>query len=137
MGMASSPCAATLNEAGPPGKKAGQGYRPLAFAAGPAIIAVRPHGRNGMAVHLDERTLRVIGWCATVTAILMYGSYLDQIRMNLAGEKGAVIQPLATVFNTCLWTAYGWLHKEKDWPIIVANVPGIVLGATCLYTALY
>lgn len=89
-----------------------------------------------MARHLDERTLRVVGWIATVTAILMYGSYLDQIRMNLAGEKGSVIQPLATVLNTCLCAAYGWLHKDKDWPIIVANVPGIILGATCLYTAL-
>lgn len=89
-----------------------------------------------MAPKVDDRTLHVVGWVATVTCILMYGSYLDQIRMNLSGSKGSVIQPIATILNTCLWTTYGWLHPQKDWPIIIANVPGIILGAACLYTAL-
>lgn len=70
-----------------------------------------------MARNINERVLRYIGWIATITAILMYGSYLDQINLNLTGSKGSVIQPLATVLNTSLWSTYGWLQPKRDWPI--------------------
>lgn len=85
---------------------------------------------------MKEKTIALLGWAATVTAILMYFSYIDQIRLNLAGGKGSTLQPAATIANCVLWTVYGWCKPRKDWPIIVANVPGIVLGAAALITAL-
>jgi uncharacterized protein with PQ loop repeat len=77
-----------------------------------------------------------IGWFASVMAIIMYVSYLDQIKLNLAGDKGSVIQPLSAVFNCTLWLLYGYLKPKKDWPMVVCNIPGIVLGAIAFYTAL-
>jgi uncharacterized protein with PQ loop repeat len=77
-----------------------------------------------------------IGWFASVMAIIMYVSYLDQIKLNLAGDKGSVIQPLAAVINCTGWLLYGYLKPKKDWPMVVCNIPGIVLGAVTFYTAL-
>ena len=66
----------------------------------------------------------------------MYMSYLDQIRLNLAGQKGSIIQPIATMINCALWAGYGFVKPKRDWPIIVANAPGVVLGTAALVTAL-
>ena len=85
---------------------------------------------------LTEKQITTIGWIATCTAILMYMSYIDQIRMNLDGQKGSLLLPLATTINCSLWVIYGFLKKKKDWPIIVANFPGVVLGLTAFITAL-
>ena len=85
---------------------------------------------------LNERAITILGWIATVTAIVMYLSYIDQIRLNLAGHPGSMLQPIATIVNCGLWTAYGLLKTKRDWPIAVANFPGVVLGAITLATAL-
>ena len=85
---------------------------------------------------LSERAVTTLGWIATAASVTMYVSYVDQIRLNLTGEKGSTIQPLATVINCSLWAAYGFLRQPKrDWPIVLANAPGIVLGALSLVTA--
>ena len=85
---------------------------------------------------LPDKHLRTLGWIASLCAILMYVSYIDQIRLNLSGQKGSLILPLATVLNCTLWIGYGYLRDKKDLPIIVANVPGVVLGVICFLTAL-
>ena len=85
---------------------------------------------------MSERQLRLLGWVATLTAVAMYASYIDQIRLNLAGEPGSVVLPAATVVNCTLWTGYGYLRASRDWPIVLANVPGVVLGLVTLATAL-
>lgn len=77
---------------------------------------------------MSERGILVLGWIATATAIVMYLSYIDQIMLNLGGQKGSVVQPFATMVNCGLWVAYGVLKKKRDWPIAVANFPGVVLG---------
>lgn len=76
----------------------------------------------------------IIGRIASVMSIVMYVSYITQISNNLAGHPGAVWQPLAAVFNCLFWSAYGFLKPKKDWPIIVANVPGIFLAAATVIT---
>lgn len=83
-----------------------------------------------------QKLIRIIGWIATATAVAMYVSYLDQIGKNLSGLKGSVLQPVVTVLNCSLWTTYGLLRRPKDWPIILANAPGILLGAIAAVTAL-
>ncbi len=85
---------------------------------------------------MNERGILVLGWVATVTAIVMYLSYIDQIMLNLAGQKGSVVQPFATMVNCALWVGYGFLKNKRDWPIVVANAPGVVFGAAALVTAL-
>jgi len=84
---------------------------------------------------MADRHLRLLGWIATVTAVAMYLSYVDQIRLNLAGATGSVVQPLAAVVNCSLWVAYGYLRTPREWPIVVANAPGVVLGALAAVTA--
>lgn len=85
---------------------------------------------------MTDRHLRLLGWIATATAITMYLSYIDQIRLNLAGEKGSVLQPIATIINCALWVGYGFARETRDWPIVLANAPGVVLGLGVLVTAL-
>ncbi|MDR6788027.1 uncharacterized protein with PQ loop repeat [Sphingomonas sp. BE138] len=78
--------------------------------------------------------LKWLGWIATTTAIFMFVSYVDQIRLNLAGQKGSIIMPIATVVNCSLWTSYGALRR--DWPVAAGNFPGVILGLITVFTAL-
>ncbi|ETK05230.1 hypothetical protein T229_04605, partial [Tannerella sp. oral taxon BU063 isolate Cell 5] len=46
------------------------------------------------------------------------------------------VQPLCAAFNCMLWTTYGLFKKpSKDWPIILANIPGIILGIITFATS--
>lgn len=59
----------------------------------------------------------------------MYVSYIAQIMDNLSGQKGNPVQPLVAADNATLWVIYGWINPlKRDWPIIVANAPGVILG---------
>ena len=84
---------------------------------------------------ISERAITALGWAASIMALVMFLSYGDQIALNLAGQKGSKILPLATMLNCGLWAAYGFLKPKRDWPIMVANVPGVVLAAVTLVTA--
>ena len=83
-----------------------------------------------------EKFLSVIGWIATATAMAMYISYIPQILSNLSGHKGSWLQPMVAGINCILWVGYGLVHKKKDWPIIIANTPGIIFGFLAFITAL-
>ena len=83
-----------------------------------------------------EKFLNILGWIATGTAMLMYVSYIPQIASNLQGMKGDFLQPFVAGINCTLWVGYGFLKSKKDWPIIVANIPGIVFGFTAAFTAI-
>ncbi len=87
-------------------------------------------------MELSERAISILGWTATVMGIVMYLSYIDQIALNLAGHKGSRLQPVATILNCTLWMAYALLKPKRDWPVAVANFPGVVLGAAALATSL-
>ena len=84
---------------------------------------------------MTEKTITKIGWFASIMAIAMYFSYIDQIRLNLAGQNGSMILPIITTINCSAWTLYGALKSKKDWPIISCNVPGIILGIITAVTA--
>lgn len=66
----------------------------------------------------------------------MYVAYIPQIADNLSGHKGNPVQPFVAFVNCSLWTIYGLFKKQRDWPIVVANVPGIFLGLAAFFTAL-
>ncbi|WP_448662219.1 SemiSWEET family transporter [Sphingomonas sp. CJ20] len=88
-----------------------------------------------MALPSPEALIR-LGWAATAGSVVMYFAYVDQILRNLHGEKGSLIQPAAATACCTLWLLYGALREKRDWPIIMANIPGIVLGAATVLTAL-
>ena len=82
----------------------------------------------------EDKGIQILGWVATATAVVMYVSYIPQIMDNLNGQKGNPIQPLAAAVNCLLWVIYGL--KRKDYPIAVANAPGVIFGALAFLTAL-
>ncbi|MGN6837412.1 SemiSWEET family transporter, partial [Neisseria sp. P0022.S010] len=72
---------------------------------------------------------------ATLAAVGMYVSYIPQIQNNLAGNPGSPLQPLVAAINCTLWFAYGFLKEKRDYPIILANAPGIILGLITFVTS--
>ncbi len=84
----------------------------------------------------EKKEIQVLGRVASVMSILMYISYIPQIINNLAGNYGSPIQPFVAMINCLFWTIYGLFKKQKDWPIVFANVPGIILGAITFVTSL-
>lgn len=85
---------------------------------------------------MNEKNVNKVGWFASFMAMAMYVSYIDQIKLNLSGNKGSVMLPIITTINATSWTLYGSLKTKKDWPIIVCNIPGIILGIITAITAL-
>ena len=84
----------------------------------------------------DRKIVKALGSVAAVAAIVMYVSYIPQIIGNLHGNRGDYIQPLAAAINCILWVGYGLLKKERDWPIAIANFPGVIFGLMAFLTAL-
>lgn len=83
-----------------------------------------------------EKWVQIVGWFASLMALLMFASYLDQIRLNLSGQKGSIILPVATVVNCSAWVVYALLKEKKDWPIFLCNSVGGVIAAVTVVTAL-
>ncbi len=83
---------------------------------------------------MKPETVKRIGWIASGLSLLMYVSYIAQIYSNLHGVKGNFIQPLVATANCLIWTIYGFSEKPKQWPVIIANVPGIFLAAITVFT---
>ncbi|AMV59979.1 Hypothetical protein ADU72_1681 [Pediococcus damnosus] len=85
----------------------------------------------------ESKLIQIIGRIASGLSVLMYVSYIPQIIANLNGNYGNPIQPLVAALNCIVWTIYGYFKPAKDWPIIIANVPGIFLGIITFCTALH
>ena len=77
-----------------------------------------------------------IGWVGMVTSILMYVFYFRVIQQHLSGHPGDPLQPLMAGINCTLWVCYGLFKEKRDWPITIANAPGVVFGFIAAYTAL-
>ncbi|MEC4175015.1 SemiSWEET family transporter [Adlercreutzia sp. R7] len=86
--------------------------------------------------HEKQDIVAIIGRIASVLSVLMYVSYITQIANNLDGNPGSPWQPLCAFFNCTMWTIYGFMKPKRDIPIIVANIPGIVLGLVTFITAI-
>ena len=84
-----------------------------------------------------EKFFTSMGWVGMVTAVLM-SCFLPcrQIESNLAGNKGSFIQPFMAGVNCTLWVAYGLFKEKRDWPVAIANTPGIIFGFVAAFTAL-
>lgn len=81
-----------------------------------------------------DKVILVIGNIASIMSVIMYVSYIPQIAANLSGHPGVFWQPLAAFFNCIFWSVYGIWTKPRQWPIIIANIPGIFLAAITVIT---
>lgn len=85
---------------------------------------------------MTEKTVTKIGWFASLMEIIMFSSYIDQIRLNINGQPGSIVLPVATTINGIAWVSYALLKEKKDWPVFACNALAIVLGAVTAVTAL-
>jgi len=83
---------------------------------------------------MNQKIVEKIGWVASILAILMWFSFIDQIRLNLAGQKGSLLIPIVVTINCILWTLFGL--GKKNWQLVASNVPGIFIGIITAVTAL-
>jgi len=67
---------------------------------------------------MSQKLVERIGWAASAIAILMWFSFIDQIRLNLSGQKGSLLIPIVVTINCILWTMFGL--GKKNWQIISA-----------------
>ena len=84
---------------------------------------------------MSEKNLKMLGWLGTFLSVMMYVSYVPQIMANLDGNKTFFLQPLAATINCIIWASYGLLKEKKDYPLAVANLPGIIFGLLATITA--
>ncbi len=77
---------------------------------------------------MKERAVNKIGWLASMLSMAMYLSYIDQIHLALEGHKGSLLLAITTTVNCSSWILYGILKKKKDWPIVLCNAIGFILG---------
>lgn len=86
---------------------------------------------------LDDKTVLTIGRIGSVLSVLMYVSYVPQIMNNLHGQYGNPIQPLVAAINCTIWVLYAILREKNDWPLFIANFPGIIFGLITFFTSLH
>ena len=83
-----------------------------------------------------QNKMKIVGAIASGLSICMYVSYIPQIMNNLHGMKGTPIQPLVAAINCTLWVTYALLKKNRDYPVAMANAPGIIFGLIAAITAI-
>jgi hypothetical protein len=86
---------------------------------------------------MNQKTVGTIGWIATITAILTYFSYVDQIRLNLLGHPGSLLIPVFTVLNCSVWLPYAFLLEKRNWPLIISTLVGLSLGLISAITIIH
>lgn len=93
------------------------------------------------AIHLGKKAaqnkMRIVGTIASGLSICMYVSYIPQIMGNLSGHPGDWIQPFVAFINCTMWVGYGFFREQREWPLVFANLPGIVFGLTAALTAYF
>lgn len=85
---------------------------------------------------MNKKYVDCLGYFAATMSISMYISYIDQIIRNLNGHPGSIILPIVTTINCISWALYAWLLPLVNLPILMSNLPGVVLGAVTAITAI-
>ncbi|MCK9151681.1 SemiSWEET family sugar transporter [Methanobacterium alcaliphilum] len=79
-------------------------------------------------------SIEAVGLMASIAALIVFISPLDQIRTILKFKKSDEVSPalyMAMIVNCSLWTIYGM--GINNWFILVPNAVGMVLGAVTLF----
>ena len=85
---------------------------------------------------MNEKMVKKLGWFASSLTILMFFSYIDQIKLNISGHPGSIILPIITALNCIAWGVYATVKEKKDWPLILCNIPGFTFSAITAVTAI-
>ena len=98
-----------------------------------------PNYNNSERTQMAEKTLQinqhfitVLGFVASALSVCMYVSYIFNMRDYITDPAAGHAFPIQTVVafvNCTVWTVYAFLLPKKQVPIIVANLPGIVVTA--------
>ena len=86
---------------------------------------------------MNQKSVGTIGWISTITAMLTYFSYVDQIRLNLSGHPGSLLIPVFTVLNCSVWLPYAFFLEKRNWPLIVSTLVGLSLGLISAITIIH
>ena len=95
----------------------------------------QPNLNQRTLMKMTDKQIRILSIVATLAAVGMYVSYIPQIQNNLNGRPGSWLQPLAAAVNCTLWVTYALFKKNRDYPVALANAPGIFLGLITFLTS--
>lgn len=59
----------------------------------------------------------------------------DPLLFERRSRNGEGLVATACV-NCCIWVAYGLFKERRDWPVAIANAPGIIFGGVTAIIAL-
>ena len=62
---------------------------------------------------MNQKTLKIMGWIATCTAMLMYISYFPQIINNIHRAKSGFLQPMVAAINCTLWVTMVFFKRKR------------------------
>jgi hypothetical protein len=86
--------------------------------------------------HRQSKLNEYVGYAGLTLSIVLWLTLADQVRLNLAGQKGSLLVALAIVANCILWVTYGYTKEPKELKVAWANIPGVLLGLVNLITIL-
>ena len=77
----------------------------------------------------------IVGSIGAFIGVFVFITYIPQIIGNLSGHQGDWIQPSVAFINCTMWVGYGFFREHREWPLVLANLPGIIFGLTAAITA--
>ena len=60
--------------------------------------------------------------------------HLEEKAVQIGVEAAKNKMSIAFI-NCTIWVGYGFFKEQRDWPIVFANLPGIIFGLTAAITA--
>lgn len=75
----------------------------------------------------------VCNLCLRHDVCLLYSADYEQSARNEGHTDSA---PLVAAINCTLWVTYALLKKNRDYPVAMANAPGIIFGLIAAITAI-
>ena len=85
----------------------------------------------------QTRFNHVVGVTAMILSVLLWFALIDQIRLNVAGQKSSLLVGVAVVANCTFWVIYGCTKSPSEWKVALANVPGILFGLANVVTIIW
>ena len=85
----------------------------------------------------ESKFIRILSIVAAIMAVAMYVAYIAQIKQTWGDATGLWLQPFIAGINCTLWVSYALFKRERDYPILFANVPGVILGFLAAYSAAF
>jgi len=79
----------------------------------------------------------IVGWIAVILAIIMFFTFVDQIRLNLNGQPGSWVVPIGMILNCSAWCTYAMLLPIRDWYIFSPNFLGIIISIVNVVTVFW